>query len=161
VISLFTVLSLLNCNLLMSPRILFSIGRDGLLSAKAALVSDGGTPRTALAATTAMAGVLILSGSFEQILALYAVLFLLYYVSAFAAVFVLRHREPTLARPYRAFGYPFSTGLVLLGSLAFLVAAIAQDPRSGLIAAAFLIGCVPVYLRMAHSRRLRAALAPA
>ena len=160
VISLFTVLSLLNCNLLTGPRILFSIGRDGLLSAKAALVSDGGTPRIALAATSVVAGVLVLSGSFEQILALYAVLFLLYYVSAFAAVFVLRHREPALPRPYKAFGYPFSTGLVLLGSVAFLIAAIAQDPRSGLIAAAFLAGCAPVYLRMAYSRRLRLALAP-
>ena len=115
-ISLLTVLSLLNCNLLTQPRILFSIGRDGLLSAKAALVSDGGTPRIALVATSVVALVLILSGTFEQILALYAVLFLLYYVSAFAAVFVLRHREPTLARPYKAFGYPFSTALVLLGS---------------------------------------------
>lgn len=160
VISLLTVLSLLNCNLLTQPRILFSIGREGLLSAKAALVSDGGTPRFALATTSVVAVVLILSGTFEQILALYAVLFLLYYVSAFAAVFVLRHREPTLARPYKAFGYPFSTALVLLGSLAFLIAAIAQDPRSGVIAAVFLAGCAPVYLRMARRRRLRAALEP-
>ena len=159
-ISFITVLSLLNCNLLAQPRILFSIGRDGLLSAKAALVSDGGTPRIALGATSVVALVLILSGTFEQILALYAVLFLLYYVSAFAAVFVLRRREPTQERPYKAFGYPFSTALVLLGSVAFLMAAIAQDPRSGLIAAAFLAGCAPVYLRMAHSRRLRAAVEP-
>jgi APA family basic amino acid/polyamine antiporter len=159
-ISFLTVLSLLNCNLLTQPRIVFSIGRDGLLSAKAALVSDGGTPRIALGATSVVALVLILSGTFEQILALYAVLFLLYYVSAFAAVFVLRRREPTQERPYKAFGYPFSTALVLLGSVAFLMAAIAQDPRSGLIAAAFLAGCAPVYLRMAHSRRQRAAVEP-
>ena len=102
----------------------------------------------------------LLSGTFEQILALYAVLFLLYYVSAFAAVFVLRRREPAQERPYKAFGYPFSTALVLLGSVAFLMAAIAQDPRSGLIAAALLAGCAPLYLRMAHSRRLRAAVEP-
>lgn len=87
-------------------------------------------------------------------------LFLLYYVLAFAAVFVLRHREPTLPRPYKASGYLFSTGLVLLASVEFLIAALAQNPRSGLIAAASLAGCAPLCLRMAYSRRLRVALAP-
>jgi amino acid transporter len=41
----------------------------------------------------------ILSGTFQQVIALFAVLFLLCYVSAFLAVLVLRHREPELARP--------------------------------------------------------------
>jgi APA family basic amino acid/polyamine antiporter len=157
VISLLTVLGLLNINLLTGPRVLFSIGRDGLLSAKAALVSEGGTPRVALGVTSVMVVVLILSGTFEQIIALYAVLFLLYYVSAFVAVFVLRYREPGLARPYKAFGYPLSTAIVLAGSIAFLIAAVAEDPRSGLIAAGFLAVCGPAYAWIARNRRLQTA----
>jgi APA family basic amino acid/polyamine antiporter len=145
-------------NLLTGPRVLFSIGRDGLLNAKAALVSEGGTPRVALAVTSMMVVVLILSGTFEQIIALYAVLFLLYYVSAFVAVFVLRHREPGVARPYKAFGYPLSTAIVLAGSIAFLIAAVAEDPRSGLIAAGFLACCGPAYVWMARNRRLQTAM---
>jgi len=154
-ISLFTVLSLFNNVLLMAPRILFAIGRDGLFTERAAIVSDGGTPRIALAVTSMVVVLLILTGSFEQIIALGAVLFLVYYIAAFLALFVLRHRAPMLPRPYRAFGHPFSTAVVLLGSVVFLIAAIADDPRSGVIAVLFVAACAPVYLWVARGRRYR------
>ena len=156
-ISLCTVLSLLHNSMLMAPRVLFGLGRDGFLTEKAALVSDGGTPRGAVALTSAFVVLVILSGSFEQIIALGVVLFLLCYVAAFLAVFVLRHREPGLPRPYKALGYPFTTGIVLVGSLVFLIAAVAEDPRSGLIAAVFIAACGPAYAWLARSRRLRVA----
>jgi APA family basic amino acid/polyamine antiporter len=159
VISLLTMLSLFNNNLLSAPRVLLGIGRDGLFTEKAAIVSAGGTPRFALAVTSVIIAVVILSGTFAQIVALIAVLFLVYYLSAFLAVFVLRHREPTLPRPYKAFGYPFSTAVVLVGSVAFLIAAVVEDPRSGIIAAVFLVSCAPLYSLMARGRRLRAAAA--
>jgi APA family basic amino acid/polyamine antiporter len=159
VISLLTVLSLLNNLLLAAPRILFGIGRDGLLTEKAAIVSKGGTPRMSLVLTSGVVSVVILTGSFEQIIALSAVLFLVYYTAAFLAVFVLRYRLPNLPRPYKAFGYPFSTAIVLVGSIVFLFLAVAEDPRSGLIAAVFMACCAPVYAWLARSRRLRLAVA--
>ncbi len=159
VLSLFTVLSLLNNTMLVAPRILFAIGRDGFLNDKTALVSAGGTPRFALAASTVTSLLVVLTGTFEQIIALFSVLFLLYYVSAFLAVFVLRRKEPGLPRPYKAFGYPFSTAVVLLGAVALLVAAISEDPRSGVIAAVFLACCAPAYLWLARGRLARAARA--
>lgn len=155
VLSLLTLLSLLNNILLTTPRILFAIGRDGLFSEGAAIVSAGGTPRIALLLTSATVALVILTGTFEQIIALSAVLFLLYYLSAFLSLFALRYREPALPRPYRALGYPISTAVVLVGSVAFLIAAIMEDPRSGLIAAVFLGGCAPAYLWMARKRRVR------
>jgi APA family basic amino acid/polyamine antiporter len=158
VISLLTVLSLLNNVMLATPRVLFGIGRDGLLTEKAAIVSKGGTPRVALALTSAVVVVVVLTGSFEQIIALSAVLFLIYYSAAFLTVFVLRYRFPNLPRPYKALGYPFSTAIVLVGSIAFLVAAIAEDPRSGLIAGIFLAFCAPAYAWMARSRRLQLSM---
>jgi len=161
VFSLLTLVSLLNNLMLTTPRILFALGRDGLFSDRVAVVSDGGTPRTALAITAATAVVMILSGTFEQILALFAVLFLLCYLSAFLAVFALRYREPERPRPFKDLGYPFSTGIVLLGTVAFLVAAVAQDPRSGLVGAIFVTACVPAYAWMARRRRLRIATATA
>jgi APA family basic amino acid/polyamine antiporter len=155
VISLLTVLSLLNNILLAAPRVLFAIGRDGLITGKAAIVSKGGTPRIALALTSAAVVLVILTGSFDQIIALSAVLFLIYYSAAFLSVFVLRYRLPDLARPYKAWGYPFSTAIVLIGSIAFLIAAVAEDPRSGVIAAAFLACCAPAYAWLVRNRRLR------
>lgn len=153
VISLVTVLSLVNATLLMTPRILLAMGRDGFFTAKAAQVSAGGTPRVALAVTSVAAALLILTGSFEQIYALAAVLFLLNYLSAYAAMFVLRRREPAVARPYRAFGFPVTTAIVLLGSVLFLVAAITDDHRSGAIAGVFVVACGVIYWCIWHRRR--------
>jgi APA family basic amino acid/polyamine antiporter len=159
VISLMTVLSLINATLLMAPRVLLAIGRDGFFTQKAALVSAGGTPRVALAFSSLGAAALIMSGSFEQIVAIAAVLFLLLYVSAYSALFVLRRREPAAPRPYRAFGFPFTTAIVLLGCLLLWIAAIMQDQRSALFAGLLLVACIPVYAWLARRRRLDLAAA--
>ncbi|HEY1313065.1 MAG TPA: amino acid permease, partial [Steroidobacteraceae bacterium] len=156
-ISLVTVLSLINATILMAPRILFAIGRDGLFTEKAAAVSAGGTPRVALTISSVGAAALIMSGTFEQIVAVAAVLFLLLYVSAYSALFVLRRREPETPRPYRAFGYPYTTAIVLLGCVSLWIVAIVEDPRSALIAGIMLMASVPVYLYL--SRRRSAATA--
>src|SRR5271168_1427478 len=154
VISLATVLSLVNATTLMAPRILFAIGRDGFFTQKAVLVSAGGTPRVALAVTSIGAAGLIMSGSFEQIVAVATVLFLLMYVSAYSALIVLRRREPTTVRPYRAWGFPFTTAVVLLGCVLLWIAAIMEDQRSAKFAALLLVACVPVYAWLARRRRL-------
>ena len=144
VISLCTVLSLINATLLGAPRILYAIGRDGLFSATATRVSASGTPSVALGITSVTVALLILSGTLEQLIAVAAVLFVLNYVSAYSAVIVLRVREGGLARPFRAFGYPWTTALVLLGSVVFLVAAVVDDPRSGAFAAGMIAISVPL-----------------
>jgi APA family basic amino acid/polyamine antiporter len=159
-ISLLTLMSLINAVLLMTPRIVLALGRDGLLSKNVAVVSAGGTPRFALAATSAFGIALILSANFDQIVAVAAVLFLLSYVSAYAALIVLRRREPDAARPYRAFGFPATTIIVLVGCFALWVATILDDPRSALYAAALLACCAPLYawLKRREMKAVRAGL---
>ena len=152
------MLSLVNATTLMAPRILFAIGRDGFFTQKAVLVSAGGTPRVALAVTSVGAAALILSGSFEQIVAVATVLFLLMYVSAYSALIVLRRREPAVPRPYRAWGFPFTTAVVLLGCLLLWVAAVMEDRRAAMFAALLLVGCIPVYAVLARHRRLGAVI---
>jgi APA family basic amino acid/polyamine antiporter len=98
-----------------------------------------------------------LSGTFEQIIAVAAVLFLLTYVSAYGALIVLRRREPATPRPYRAFGFPYSTAIVLLGCVFLWIAAILEDRVSGFFAGVLLVACAPVYAWIARRRRLGAA----
>jgi APA family basic amino acid/polyamine antiporter len=161
VISLMTVLSLMNAIMLMTPRILLAIGRDGFFTKKAALVSAGGTPRVALAVTSLGAATLIMSGTFDEIVAVAAVLFLLIYISTYGALIVLRRKEPAAPRPYRAFGYPFTTIIVLAGCVALWIAAIMEDRRSGVFAALLLIACAPVYAWIARRRRRNSQTAAA
>lgn len=152
VISLLTVLSLVNATLLMAPRILLAIGRDGYLTAGSAGVSESGTPRVALGASSLASMLMVLTGTFEQIIALAAILFMLLYISAYCALFVLRRREPTLPRPFRAVGFPVTTAVVLLGSVSFLVAAVIEDRRSALIAVGFITLCSVIYVWRSRQR---------
>jgi basic amino acid/polyamine antiporter, APA family len=153
VLSLLTLLSLINAVLLGAPRILFAIGRDGLFSARAAQVAPGGTPRVALALSAAVVALFIASGKFEDIIAVAAILVAVMYCVNYIAVFVLRVREPRMKRPFRAWGYPLTTGLVLAGSLVFLVADVHDDPHGALRAAALLAIALPAYAWMRWRNR--------
>jgi APA family basic amino acid/polyamine antiporter len=152
VISFVTMFSIMNALLITTPRILLGMGRAGLGIQRAGVVSASGTPRFALGLTSLAASLLIVTGTFEQILALGVVLFVFNYISAYAAVFILRRREPMLPRPYRAFGYPLSTAFVLLGSVLFLVAAVVGDRRSAIIVAGLFIASIPAYAFTVRSR---------
>jgi APA family basic amino acid/polyamine antiporter len=151
-VSLMTVLSLVNAILLGAPRVLYAVGRDGLLPSGATHVSESGTPRVALGLTALMVGLLILSGTLEQLIAVAAVLYVLNYLSAYAAVVRLRRTEPLLLRPFKAWGYPWTTATVLLGSATFLVATVSEDVHSGLFACVLLALAAPAYA-WAHHRR--------
>ena len=61
---------------------------------------------------------------FEQVITVLAFFFVANYILSFVSLFVLRRREPDKPRPYRAWGYPVTPALALIGSLLFLAGAI-------------------------------------
>ena len=158
-VSLMTVLSLVNAILLGAPRVLYAVGRDGLLPSRATEVSASGTPRVALGLTALMVALLILSGTLEQLIAVAAVLYVLNYLSAYAAVVRLRRMEPSTLRPFKAWGYPWTTWIVLLGSATFLVATVSEDVHSGVFACVLLALAAPAYAWARHRRALGATTA--
>jgi APA family basic amino acid/polyamine antiporter len=134
-IALVALLGLINTVVMAAPRIVYALGRDGLLPTFTAGVNTGGTPVAALLLTVGAAGLLVLAGSFERLLAIGAVLYVLLPLSGLAALAALRMQQPDLARPFRCWLYPL-TPLVVGGiSIAFLVATSIGDPLSSLIAA--------------------------
>jgi APA family basic amino acid/polyamine antiporter len=121
-------------NTLLASRVAYALGRDGGAPPRLAAVSGAGVPLPGLAISVVTSVLFIASGTFERVINVCAFLFVAAYVVSFAAVFVLRHREPALPRPYRAWGHPWTTGLVLLGSIVFLVGVVAADPRGASLA---------------------------
>jgi APA family basic amino acid/polyamine antiporter len=120
------LLSGINAFHLMASRVLFAMSRDGLFPRVASQVNTGGTPSVALA-WSAIVALVFLTGTFNQVIAALSFFFVASYAVSFVSVFVLRRREPEAPRPYRALGYPWTTGLSLVLSVAFLVLAIATD----------------------------------
>ena len=146
-LTIVSMLSALNSNHLMASRVLFAMSRDGLVSSKAAVVNDGGTPTMALLTSTIVAVVFVVFGqTFERVVTVLAFFFVANYALSFISVFVLRQREPDKPRPYRAWGYPWTTGTALVVSIAFLIGAIASDTTNSVIALIVLVASYPVFL---------------
>jgi APA family basic amino acid/polyamine antiporter len=149
VIRVFAILSLLstvNAYTLTAPRILYAMACDELFHHRASRVNPGGTPTTTLLISTVAAILFIVSATFSAILAALAFFFVANYSMGYISVIVLRRREPDLPRPYRAWGYPWTTLLVLAGSIAFLIGAIISDKKNSLVALAILAVSIPIYL---------------
>ena len=135
-VALVSLLGLINTVVMAAPRILFGLGRDGLMPAALAQVSAAGTPVPALLITTACSGLLVLGGSFDRLLGMGAFLYVGLPLSGIAALFVRRQREPAQALPFRSWGYPITPLLVGVVSLAFLLGALWSDSLNSLLALA-------------------------
>ena len=152
-LAIVSMLSTINAYHLAAPRILFAMSRDKLFTRHADQVNKGGTPNVALLISALAAALFILSGTFDQVLSVLAFFFVINYAVSFLSVFVLRRREPDTPRPYRAWGYPWTTGLVLLGSIAFLVGAIVSDRKNSIYALIILALSYPAFLLLKWAAR--------
>jgi APA family basic amino acid/polyamine antiporter len=146
VITIVGMLSAINALQLMASRVLFAMSRDGSVSGRLARVNTGGTPTTALLLSAVVALLFIhLGRTFETVITVLAFFFVANYTLSFTSVFVLRRREPDRPRPYRAWGYPWTTGAALAGSVLFLAGAVASDTRNSLYALLLLAASYPAY----------------
>lgn len=132
VISIITVISANNASLLTAPRVLYGMARDQLLPRRLTSVNQGGTPAWALFLCLIVSIALILSATFEALIAIGSVIIGAIYVSGFASLLALRRREPNLPRPYKTWWYPWSTVCALVVSVGFLFGAVIGDLRHSL-----------------------------
>ncbi len=146
VLAILSLLSTINAYTLTAPRILYAMSCDELFHHKATRVNKGGTPTVTLLISTTVAVLFIVSAKFSAILAALAFFFVANYGMAYISVIVLRRREPDLPRPYRVWGYPWTTLIVLLGSIAFLAGAVISDKKHSLWALLILAASYPLYL---------------
>ena len=153
-LTVLSMISAINAFHLMATRILFGMARDGLSFRGGASVNRGGTPAPALLVSTAAAVAFIVSGTFEEVIAVLSFFFVANYAVSFASLLILRRREPDAERPFRVPLYPWLTCFTLLASLAFLAGSIASDPRHSLFALAALVASAPVYFLLKRRTRL-------
>lgn len=147
VLTIVSLLSAVNAFELMASRVLYRLGTRGFVP-KAEIVNEGGTPTVSLLITTLVTLALVLTGTFETVLALTAFFFVAQYAVDFAGLLVLRAREPDAPRPFRAWGHPWTTRGVLAVSVVFLIGAVAGDTRNSIYSIGMLVLSLPVYLLM-------------
>jgi len=141
VLALFSSLNALH---LMGARVIYAMSRDGLFFRGVSRINKGGTPTLGLL-LSALVGVAFAVFSFERVIAMLAFFFVTNYLLSFTSMFLLRLREPGMPRPYRAWGYPWTTALALLGSIGFLIEAVREDRTNSIFTLIALACSYPVY----------------
>ena len=137
-LSIISLVPLLNAITMIGTRVIFGLGRDRLFWSRTSTVTSAGTPDTATLLTAAVAVVLIATGTFQRLIAMTSFFLAANYTLCCLALIVLRRGEPDLPRPYQAWGYPWSIWFVAAGSVTFLLGMLAGDMFNGLAALALL-----------------------
>jgi len=131
IIMIVSLLSCINACQMFCTRTLYAMSCDRLFFRQAARVNKGGTPVVALFLST-LVGITFILGSFERVIAMLSIFFVANYTLSYTSLFVLRKREPDMPRPYRAWGYPWTTAIALAASATFLIAAFGAEWQSNL-----------------------------
>jgi len=143
---LISALGSMNSSILSGARVPYAMARDGIFFK----IADGihlkyRTPARALIFQGALASVLALSGTFEELTNLFIFAGWIFYGLAVVALFRLRRTEPEMKRPYRCWGYPWVPGAFVVGALALTVNLWLDRPGRSTIGLLLILAGLPFY----------------
>jgi APA family basic amino acid/polyamine antiporter len=144
--------------IMLCPRVYYAMARDGVfLHSVAELHPVFGTPVRAIGIQGIMASLLVALGAFDQIIAYFIFVAVLFIGLTVSTVFVFRRREHDTAPSVRTLGYPF-TPLAFLGMVVVLLSLfLLRSPRQSLLGCGVVLLGIPVYAVI--QRRREALLA--
>jgi APA family basic amino acid/polyamine antiporter len=131
--------------ILAGPRVYFAMGRDGVFPRGIAKVHMRyRTPAVAITAQAIWSIILVLSGSFEQLLLFTGFAVVLFSGLAVLSLFLLRRAHPAQLHT-GAWGYPWAPAVFVLLSLAMVANMFVVAPKPSLAGIALIAAGVPVY----------------
>jgi APA family basic amino acid/polyamine antiporter len=147
-----SVLGSLTAIIMSAPRVYYAMAADGLFFKAAASIHPRfGTPARAIVLQAALATGLIALGTFEQIIAYFIFVTVIFIALTVAALFVLRRRSKESM--YGAPGYPATPILFLSLVVVLLVLLAGHDPTQALLGVAVVGLGLPVYELIVRKRR--------
>ena len=146
-----SVVSSLSSLMMAAPRVYYAMARDGVFPAGMAAVHRRfGTPVRATLLQSVLASILVLVGTFSQIIAYFIFVTVGFVALTVAAVFVLR-RTDTATAGYRMPAYPLPVLIFLALVLVLLILLAGQAPFQAALGVAAVALGYPVY-RLAFRR---------
>jgi APA family basic amino acid/polyamine antiporter len=140
------VLSSLQATVLVGPRIYQAMASDRLFFAPLGRASARtGAPMVSLGVQALVSIVLLVAGTFDQLLTFSMFAIVAFSTLAVAAVIVLRIRRPGAERPFRVPGYPAVPGLFVVVSGWLLWSVLQHDTKGAVKGIAIVATGIPAY----------------
>jgi basic amino acid/polyamine antiporter, APA family len=144
---IFAILGSLNSVTLTAPRIYYAMANDGLFPKKLGEVHPRfRTPHYSIGIQAGIACLMVLVGNFYQLLSYTVFFMLLTCIATAIGVFVLRIRKPHLARPYKVWGYPFTTSIFVMAYTWIAVRVFLYNPQNALIGILIVLIGIPFFI---------------
>ena len=157
IISLSIILAIaasINASILAGARIYYAMAADRIFWRRLhTLHPFYNTPFISILSQMAVACLLVILGTFNQLLSYVVFIMLLTSIATGIAHLILRRREPSLQRPYRTWGYPV-VPVLFIGSYIFIAFQILYDkPVTSIAGILIALSGLPLYLR--QNKKLR------
>jgi basic amino acid/polyamine antiporter, APA family len=141
------VLGSLAAFIMSAPRVYYAMARDGLFLKSVARIHPGfGTPARAITVQGVLASVLVALGSFEQIIAYFFFVAVLFLGLAVAGLFVIRRKPRPAETIVLTMGYPFTPIAFLTLQAIMLILLATRNPREAALGSAVVLAGWPVFV---------------
>ena len=135
------------------PRVYWAMARDGMISPwLAQLHPRTAVPARAIVFQSLWASLLILSGTFEQLLVYSGLVLSLFMTLTLSTIFRLRRTGIVGSHQYRAPLFPFLPAALVIGASTLVIYSLVQRPAESLFGGATVLSGIPLYYvwRKAH-----------
>jgi len=138
----------INASILAGARIYYAMAADRIFWRRLHTLHPlYNTPFISILSQMAVACVLVILGTFNQLLSYVVFVMLLTSIATGIAHLILRRREPSLPRPYRTWGYPV-VPILFIGSYILIAVQILFDkPVTSIAGILIALSGLPLYLR--------------
>ena len=141
-----SALGALHVVVLTGARIPFAMARDGVFFQFAQRIHPTfRTPSGSLIFLGSIGAVLALSGTYEELYALFVFAVWIFFALTAIALLRLRKTEPDLTRPYRAWGYPVTPLIFLIAAIALTANLWMVRPVRSSLGLAVILAGIPFY----------------
>ncbi|MGH9454296.1 MAG: APC family permease, partial [Terriglobia bacterium] len=143
---LISTFATLNGSILASSRIPYAQARDGLFPSVLASVHPRfRTPVVAIVAQCAVAGIFVVSGTYETLYTKAIYSEWIFYALVTASIFILRRTRPDMARPYKTWGYPVVPAVFIGLAVILLGSAFVETTRDAVWCLILVASGIPAY----------------
>jgi amino acid transporter len=141
-----SALGSMNSSVLSGARVGYAMARDKIFfKAADGIHPKFLTPARSLIFQGVLAGLMALTGTFEELTNLFIFAAWIFYGFAVVALFRMRKTEPDLPRPYRCWGYPWVPGIFVAGALVLTVNIWIERPGRSSIGLLLILAGLPFY----------------
>jgi APA family basic amino acid/polyamine antiporter len=146
VIFIISLLACVSAMVFVGPRVYYAMAKDNLFFGTFRRVHPKfATPDRAILLQVVWSAVLVLAGTFEQLLTYASFMLMFFSALNVGTVYVLRRKLPDLKRPYKAWGYPWTPLIFIVMTVWMMAYTLFERPTESLLGLLTLVVGIGLY----------------